>query len=59
MNTMKDFYASLSSSQPQGPYFEALSEITKVNRKQAKTLMGDLWWQDWSAQDQTPAAQDA
>lgn len=56
---MKDFYASLSSSQPQGPYFEALSEITKVNRKQAKTLMGDLWWQDWSAQDQTPAAQDA
>lgn len=57
MNIMKDFYASLSSPMPQGSYAEALSEVTKINHKQAKTLMGDLWWQDWSAQDQTTAAQ--
>jgi len=59
MNTMKDFYASLSSSMPQGSYLEALSEITQIDRKQAKTLMGDLWWQDWTAQDQTTAPQGA
>ncbi len=59
MNTMKDFYASLSSSRPQGSYVEALSEITKINRKQAKVLMGDLWWQDWEATDQKTAAQGA
>ena len=57
MNTMKDFYTSLSSARPQGSYLEALSEITKINRKQAKVLMGDLWWQDWDAPDQTTVAQ--
>lgn len=55
MNAMKDFYASLSSSKPQGSYLEALSEITQINRTQAETLMGDLWWQDWSAPEQTVA----
>ena len=59
MTTMKDFYASLSSPKPKGSYLEALSEITQINRNQAKTLMGDLWWQDWNAQDQTTAAQGA
>jgi len=57
MNTMKDFYALLSSPKPRGSYVEALSEITRINREQAKTLMGDLWWQDWSAQEQATAAQ--
>jgi len=57
MNAMKDFYASLSSARPQGSYLEALSEITKINRTQAKTLMGDLWWQSWEGPDQKTAAQ--
>ena len=59
MNTMKDFYTSLSSPKPQGPYLAALSEITQINRTQAKTLMGDLWWQDWIAQEKTTAAHSA
>jgi hypothetical protein len=54
---MKDFYASLFSPKPQGSYVAALSTITQIDRKQAKTLMGDLWWQDWSTQDQVTAAQ--
>jgi len=56
---MKGFYASLSASRPQGPYLEALSEITRIDRKQAKTLMGELWWQEWDAQDQKTATQGA
>jgi len=59
MNAMKDFYASLSSARLQGSYLEALSEITKINRTQAKTLMGDLWWQSWEGPDQTAATQGA
>jgi hypothetical protein len=59
MYTMKSFYAALSSPKPQGPYLEALSEITKINHKQVKALMGDLWWQEWGEQDQTIAAQSA
>ena len=57
MNTMKHFYASLSSSQPQGSYLEALSQITKFDPKQVNILMGDLWWQDWGAPDQKTALQ--
>ena len=57
MNTMKSFYAALSSPKPHGPYLEALSEITKINHKQVKALMSDLWWQEWGEQDQTVAEQ--
>ena len=57
MNTMKDFYASLASSRLQDSYLEALSEITQINRAQAKTLMGDLWWQSWEGPEQKTAAQ--
>ena len=53
MNTMKGFYASISSaSRIQGPYLEALSEITKINLKQANSLRSDLGWQEWSTQNQ-------
>ena len=49
MNTMKGFYASISSaSRLQGPYLEALSEITRMNHRQAKALRSDLGWQEWS-----------
>ncbi|MCI0550555.1 MAG: hypothetical protein L0287_06350 [Anaerolineae bacterium] len=48
MNTMKGFYASISStSQLQGPYQEALAKITRINRKQTNALMSNLGWQDW------------
>jgi len=57
MNTMKDFYASISSvSRLQGPYLQALSEITRINYKQAYALQSDLGWQNWSEQDQKAAA---
>lgn len=53
MNTMKRFYASISStSQLQGSYLEALSKITSIDRKQAHTLQSDLGWQNWSEQNQ-------
>ena len=52
MNTMKDFYASISStSQPQGSYLEALSEITRMNRQQARAVQSELAWQNWSQQN--------
>jgi len=52
MNTMKSFYASISSaSRLQGSYLETLSEITKINHKQAHALKSDLGWQNWSEQD--------
>jgi hypothetical protein len=51
MNTMKGFYASISSpSQTQGSYLEALSTITRINLKQSTALRSDLGWQDWSEQ---------
>ena len=53
MNTMKSFYASITSaSKPQGPYMEALSEITGINRRQTNTLMSDMGWQQWGEQAQ-------
>lgn len=52
MNTMKGFYASISSaSQLHGSYLEALSEITKLSYQQAKALQSDLTWQNWSPQN--------
>jgi len=48
MNTMKGFYASISStSRLQGPYLEALAKIVKINRKQMDALASDLGWQIW------------
>ena len=53
MNTMKGFYASISSaSHLHGSYLEALSEITRMSHKQAKALRSDQGWQDWSQQNQ-------
>ena len=53
MNTMKSFYASIASaSRLQGPYLEALSEITRINRRQTNTLMSDIGWQEWGEQNQ-------
>ena len=49
MNTMKSFYASISSaSRLHGSYLEALSEISKMSHQQAKALQSDMTWQDWS-----------
>jgi hypothetical protein len=51
MNTMKDFYASISSaSKPQGSYLDALAKITQIKRQQTEVLMSDLAWQSWDAQ---------
>jgi hypothetical protein len=51
MNTMKGFYASISSaSRLQGSYLEALSEITGMSYQQAKAIQSDLAWQQWSQQ---------
>lgn len=48
MNTMKGFYASISSSSKlRGPYLKALSKITKLNRKQTNALTSDMGWQTW------------
>jgi len=53
MNTMKDFYASISSASGlQGPYLEALSEITRIHHRQTSALMSDLGGQEWSSQNQ-------
>lgn len=52
MNTMKGFYASISSaSRLHGSYLEALSEMTQMSPHQAKALQSDLAWQEWSQQD--------
>jgi hypothetical protein len=52
MNTMKGFYASISSaSRLHGSYLEALSEITRMNRQQVKALQSDLAWQEWGQQN--------
>lgn len=51
MNTMKGFYASISSaSRLQGSYLEALSEITRMSHQQAKAIQSNLAWQQWSPQ---------
>lgn len=56
MNTMKGFYASITSaSRLQGSYQEALSEITKLSHQQAKALQSDFTWQDWGQQNQEAA----
>jgi hypothetical protein len=53
MNTMKGFYASISSAQqPRGSYLEALSELTRMNLKQVGSLKSDLAWQNWGEQRQ-------
>jgi len=52
MNTMKGFYASItSSSRLHGSYLEALSEITHMSRQQAKAVQSDMAWQNWSQQN--------
>ena len=49
MNTMKDFYASISSaSRLHGSYLEALSEITRLSCKEAMAIKSDQGWQNWS-----------
>ena len=56
MNTMKSFYASISStSRLHGSYLEALSEITRMSHQHAKALRSDLGWQEWSEQNQKAA----
>ena len=57
MNTMKGFYASISSaSRLCGSYLEALSEITRLSQQQVKALQSDLAWQEWGEQDRGTAA---
>ncbi len=52
MNTMKGFYASISSvNEPQSPYLEALAKISRINHIQTNALMSDLGWQQWGAQN--------
>jgi hypothetical protein len=58
MNTMKGFYASITStSRLHGSYLEALSEITRMSRQQAKAVQSEMTWQDWSQPNQKLAAQ--
>jgi len=53
MNTMKGFYASISSvSSPQGPYLQALTKISRINHRQTNALMSDMGWQTWGEQNQ-------
>ena len=53
MNTMKGFYASISSaSGPQGPYLEALAKISRINHRQTNALMSDMGWQAWGEEKQ-------
>ena len=60
MNTMKGFYASISSaSHLHDSYLEALSEITRLSHKQAKAIQSGLTWQDWSQQNQEPGMSEA
>jgi hypothetical protein len=58
MNTMKGFYASISSAaQLTSSYLQALSEITGISHQQAKTLQSDLGWQDWGEENQKAVMQ--
>lgn len=60
MNTMKAFYASISSpSQLRGPYLEALSKIARSDPAQVNALKSDLGWQEWGEQNHTITAQSA
>ena len=60
MNTMKSFYASISStSQLQGSYTEALSEIARMSRQQAQSLQSELTWQNWSQGESNPTTRGA
>ena len=60
MNTMKGFYASISSAaRLQGSYLEALSEITRMSQQQAKAIQSDMAWQQWSQQDSETATHKA
>ncbi|HLO30032.1 MAG TPA: hypothetical protein VK249_12895 [Anaerolineales bacterium] len=60
MNTMKGFYASISApARLHGSYLEALSEITRIQLGQVKTLRSDLGWQEWSERAQNTAARNA
>jgi len=53
MNTMKSFYASITSAaRPQGPHLEALSEITGINRRQTNALLSNMGWQEWGERNQ-------
>lgn len=53
MNTMKGFYASISSAHHlHGSYLQGLSELTRITLQQAHSLSSDLAWQDWSQQSQ-------
>ncbi len=57
MNTMKGFYASITSASGlQGSYLEALANITRINRTQANALMSDMGWQNWGEQNQQKTA---
>ena len=57
MNTMKSFYAAISSVRgPQGPYLDALAKISRIEHKQANALKSDLGWQEWVQQNQTTTA---
>ena len=57
MNTMKSFYAAISSvSGPQGPYLAALAKISRIEHRQAKALKSDLGWQEWVGRNQESSA---
>ena len=48
MDTMKGFYTAISSaSRVHDSYLEALSEITRLSRQQARALQSGLAWQQW------------
>ena len=57
MNTMKSFYAAISSvTGPRSPYLEALAKISRIEHKQANALKSDLGWQEWEQQNQKATA---
>lgn len=51
MNTMKSFYAAISSVPgPRGSYLDALAKISQIKHNQANALKSDLGWQEWAEQ---------
>jgi hypothetical protein len=55
MDTMHNFYASLSSDKLRDTYLKILADLTKLNREQIRPLESDEGWQEWSAEKVTQA----
>ena len=50
MSSMQKFYQMLSKRDgTSGPFWEALTAITRIPLEQLKAWAGDLGWQLWSA----------